>query len=95
MVNTSKCEVVTGSRSTTSLQCRLPQGCGTMPLTMYSPLQKSTNTLLVTYQGPSVREVVTPMGRSIEGSFPVTVHGEVRWCEGMWWGVQGSAGGVI
>jgi hypothetical protein len=49
----------------------------------------------VTYQGPSVREVVTPMGRSIQGSFPVTVHGEVGWCEGMWWGVQGSAGGVI
>ncbi len=75
-VGSSVCEAL--SRNSSSIVCRLPPGCGTVNVTVFTPLQESSSNLFLTYDGPVVSRVVTPGGRAIDGGFLVEVMGKVR-----------------
>jgi hypothetical protein len=76
-VGSGVCAVEEGSRTHNGLRCVLPPGGGAKVVSVHTPLQSSLALERVVYAGPSVASVATPMGRGIEGGFPVEVVGEV------------------
>jgi hypothetical protein len=77
LVGGQPCAVHPASRSATRLSCIAPPGAGAVAVALRTPLQVSRNTLPLVYAPPVVLTVNTPVGRSIDGGFPVFVTGEV------------------
>ncbi len=81
LVGDALCVTVNASRvSTTSLDCVVPRGAGTVLVTVFTPLQGSNSSVTLTYAAPTIARVSTPDGRPIAGGFRVEVEGEVGVC---------------
>jgi hypothetical protein len=74
-----ECVILDSSRTdSTSFQCVVPRGRGTVPLSLHTPGQWVAGAPLV-YAPPRISEVLPTDGdRPIEGGFRVTVVGAVR-----------------
>lgn len=72
-------ECVASSRNGTAVTCIVPRGAGRAPVVVSTPRQTSVAVLglSVLYASPELQEVVTPLGRSVDGGFPVVVRGRV------------------
>ena len=77
-VGAELCVVQEASRSGTSLSCTAPRGAGAQPVYVHTLLQTSVDNATLTYASPTIANVATPLGRPLEGGFPVDVTGEVR-----------------
>ncbi len=77
LVGGAECAVV--SRNDTAITCNAPRGAGRALVVVSTPLQSSATSpgLSVVYAAPEVDEVVTPLGRPIDGGFPMVVRGRV------------------
>ncbi len=80
LVGGAQCGVVT--RNTSAITCRVPRGAGRALVVVSTPLQSSAagSGLSVVYAAPEVEGVVTPVGRPVDGGFPVIARGRVREC---------------
>ncbi len=78
------CTVQPESRTPTAVACSAPRGAGRVQVELYSPLQASNVTGRLSYAPPVVWNITTPLGRPIEGDFPVVIHGAVRVCSFPW-----------
>ncbi len=78
LVGGSECAVT--ARNTTAITCAVPRGAGSRGLVVSTPRQSSPASpgLSVVYAAPEVDEVITAVGRPIDGGFPVVVRGRVR-----------------
>lgn len=78
LVGGAECAVV--SRNDTAITCRAPRGAGRALVAVSTPLQSSAVVpgLSVVYAAPEVDDVAAPLGRSIDGGFPLVVRGRVR-----------------
>ena len=67
-------------RNTTAITCAVPRGAGRAAVVVQTPRQSSAAGpgLSVVYGAPEIADVVTLLGRSIDGGFPVVVRGRVR-----------------
>ena len=77
LVGGTECAVV--SRNDTAITCSTPRGAGRVLVVVSTPLQSSAASpgLSVVYAAPEVDEVLTPLGRPIDGGFPMVVRGRV------------------
>jgi hypothetical protein len=77
-VGRSLCDVDPASRNSTLVVCRVPRGAGQVSVVVHTPLQSSGNqSFVMLYDGPTVGDVTTPLGRPVEGRFPVHIRGTV------------------
>ena len=77
-VGAQPCALVPGSRTSTGVTCVVPRGWGRQAIVVHTPLQASTQEVLLQYDAPEIVDVGSPSGRPIEGGFLIEVHGRVR-----------------
>jgi hypothetical protein len=82
-VGGAECVVLDSTRSANAVTCVSPRGAGVAAVVVQTMLQASTGDVVLNYSEPNITSVDTPLGRPLEGWFPVVVTGEVRvacWC---------------